>query len=38
MGFVNLEKSLNKVSLTPLIGYLLDLEKLFVKIALKLKN
>ena len=38
MGFVTLEKDLNKVSLTPLIGYLLDLEKLFLKIALKLKN
>jgi len=38
MGFVTLEKNLNKVSLTPLIGYLLDLEKLFLKIALKLKN
>ena len=37
-GFVNLAKSMNKVSLTPLIGYLLDLEKLFLKIALKLKN
>lgn len=38
MGFVILERNLNKVSLTPLIGYLLDLEKLFLKIALKLKN
>lgn len=38
MGFVNLERNLNKVSLTPLIGYLIDLEKLFLKIALKLKN
>ncbi len=38
MGFVLFEKNLNKVSLTPLIGYLLDLEKLFLKIALKLKN
>ena len=38
MGFVILEKNLNKVSLTPLIGYILDLEKLFLKIALKLKR
>ena len=38
MGFVNLERNLNKVSLTPLVGYLIDLEKLFLKIALKLKN
>ncbi|MFX1463396.1 MAG: hypothetical protein ACFFBF_10185 [Promethearchaeota archaeon] len=38
MGFVILDKKLNIVKLTPLIGYLLDLEKLFLKIALKLKN
>ncbi|MFX1570696.1 MAG: hypothetical protein ACFFCV_20350 [Promethearchaeota archaeon] len=38
MGFVLYDKDLNKVSLTPLIGYLLDLEKLFLKIALKMKN
>ena len=38
MGFVLFEKNLNKVSLTPLIGYLLDLEKLFLRIALKMKN
>jgi len=38
MGFVNLERNLNKVSLTPLVGYLVDLEKLFLKIALKLKD
>ncbi len=37
-GFVIIEKDLNKISLTPLIGYLLNLEKLFLKIALKLKN
>ncbi|MFX0105554.1 MAG: hypothetical protein ACFE75_08690 [Candidatus Hodarchaeota archaeon] len=37
LGFVTFEKTLNRVSLTPLIGYLLDLEKLFLKIALKLK-
>jgi hypothetical protein len=38
MGFVLLEKNLNKVSLTPLIGYLLDINKLFFKTALKLKK
>ncbi len=38
MGFVLFDKNLNKVNLTPLIGYLLDLEKLFLKIALKMKN
>jgi len=37
-GFVNLVKSMNQVRLTPLIGYVLDLEKLFLKIALKIKN
>jgi len=37
-GFVNLAKSMNQVRLTPLIGYVLDLEKLFLKIALKIKN
>lgn len=38
IGFVIHERNLNKVSLTPLIGYLIDLEKLFLKIALKLKD
>ncbi len=38
MGFLIYKQKLNKISLTPLIGYLLDLEKLFLKIALKLKN
>ncbi|MFW9973154.1 MAG: hypothetical protein ACFFDF_23425 [Candidatus Odinarchaeota archaeon] len=38
MGFVTYKKYFNKISLTPLIGYLLDLEKLFLKIALKLKE
>ncbi|MFX0153163.1 MAG: hypothetical protein ACFE9Q_01445 [Candidatus Hodarchaeota archaeon] len=38
MGFVIFEKNLNIVSLTPLIGYLLNLEKLFLKIAFKLRD
>lgn len=38
MGFVTIEKNLNNVSLTPLIGYMIDLEKLFLKIALKLRK
>jgi hypothetical protein len=38
LGFVNYDKYLNKVNLTPLIGYLLDLDKLFIKLALKLKE
>ncbi len=38
MGFIKYEKYLNKITLTPLIGYLLDLEKVFLKLALKLKK
>jgi len=38
MGFVTIEKNLNKLSLNPLIGYLIDLEKLFLKTALKLRK
>ncbi len=38
MGFVEFERSINKIRLTPLIGYLIDLEKLFLKIAFRLKN
>lgn len=38
LRFIIVEKNLKQVHLTPLIGYLLDLEKLFVKIALKLKS
>lgn len=38
MGYIGLKKETNQVSLTPLIGYQLDLEKLFVKLALKLKQ
>ncbi|MFW9828805.1 MAG: hypothetical protein ACFFEY_14535 [Candidatus Thorarchaeota archaeon] len=38
MGFLIYKQKPNKISLTPLIGYLLDLEKLFLKIALKLKT
>jgi hypothetical protein len=37
-GFVIYEKYLNKISLTPLVGYLIDLEKLFLKLALNLKK
>ncbi|UCC18903.1 MAG: hypothetical protein JSV62_12450 [Promethearchaeota archaeon] len=38
MGFLHHDRNLNRVSLTPLVGYLIDLEKLFLKIALKLKS
>jgi len=37
-GYLEIDKVLNSIKLTPLIGYQLDLEKLFVKLALKLKN
>ena len=38
MGLLVIEKDTNQVRLTPLIGYLIDLEKLFMKIALKIKS
>jgi len=37
-GFITIDKNSNQVMLTPLIGYHLDLEKLFLKIALNLKD
>ena len=37
-GYLKIDKTRNEVKLTPLIGYLLDLEKLFVKLALKTKQ
>jgi hypothetical protein len=37
-GFVVFDKNKSNVKLTPLIGYLVDLEKLFLKIALKMKD
>ncbi len=36
-GYVKIDKLKGEVLLTPLIGYKLDLEQLFVKVALKLK-
>ncbi len=38
MGYIQINKELNQVKLTPLIGYKLDMEKLFVNLSLKLKN
>ena len=38
MGLIIIEKKSKKIQLTSLIGYLLDLEKLFMKTALKLKS
>ncbi|TFF95429.1 MAG: hypothetical protein EU544_02820 [Promethearchaeota archaeon] len=38
MGFLELDDDQSKVSLTPLIGYQLDLEKLFIKLALNAKQ
>jgi len=37
-GYIILNKDLNQVQLTPLIGYQLDMHKLFIKLALKLKE
>ena len=37
-GYVNYNKNQDHVSLTPLIGYQLDMEKLFIKLSLKLKE
>ena len=37
-GYLEIDKNLNQIKLTSLIGYLLDFEKLFVKLALKLKK
>ncbi|MHA1913464.1 MAG: hypothetical protein ACW986_09220 [Promethearchaeota archaeon] len=38
IGYLELDEDLGSVSLTPLIGYQLDLNKLLVKLALKLKE
>lgn len=38
MGYVVIDKKLDQVRLTPLIGYELDLNALFTKLALKLKE
>lgn len=38
MGYIVIDNDSNQVQLTSLIGYQLDLEKLFVKLALKLKE
>jgi len=38
MGYLDLNENLNRVKLTPLIGYHLDLNNLFNKLSLKLKN
>ena len=37
-GYVTYNKNQDHVSLTPLIGYQLDMEKLFIKLSLKLKE
>ena len=38
LGYLELDENLGKVKLTPLIGYQLDLNKLFIKLALKVKD
>ena len=37
-GFLEIDKKTTNIQLTPLIGYKLDLQKLFVRLALKLKE
>ncbi len=37
-GYLKFDRNLNHINLTPLIGYQLDLERLFVKLALKIKQ
>lgn len=38
LGYIKFNKEINEVSITPLIGYQLDLPQLFMKLSLKLKN
>lgn len=38
MGYLNINEEQHEVILTPLIGYQLDLQKLFIKLSLKLKE
>jgi hypothetical protein len=38
LGYLELDEDLGVVKLTPLIGYQLDLNKLIIKLALKLKK
>jgi len=37
-GYIEIDNDLGQVKMTPLIGYQLDLNKLFIKLALKLKQ
>ncbi|TXT64631.1 MAG: hypothetical protein BAJALOKI1v1_540017 [Promethearchaeota archaeon] len=37
-GYLTIDNESKEVSLTPLVGYQLDLPKLFMKLSLKLKN
>lgn len=37
-GYILMHKEVNQIQLTPLIGYQLDINKLFTKLALKLKE
>ncbi len=37
-GYIQTDEKTNEVRLTPLIGYQLDLQKLFTKLSLKLKS
>lgn len=37
-GYIEYDKKKNRISLTPLIGYHLDLDKLFLRLSIKLKE
>ncbi|MFX1498214.1 MAG: hypothetical protein ACFFBH_11850 [Promethearchaeota archaeon] len=37
-GYIIFDKTKNRISLTPLIGYQLDLDKLFLKLSIRLKE
>lgn len=38
LGYIKIDRVLNQITLTPLVGYQLDIEKLFRHMALKLKE
>jgi len=37
-GYIEMLKESSQIQLTPLIGYQLNMEQLFIKMVLKLKN
>jgi hypothetical protein len=38
LGYLEVDKKLEQIKLTPLLGYHLDLDKLFINLALKIKD